>query len=93
MLAPTPATAFLHTNPPYRAEHVGSLLRPPQLLEKRTAFQESQCSADELRAAEDEAIAAALKLQQEVGLHTWTDGVKTEYRYFCPAMAFIIHLA
>ena len=61
-------------NPPFRAEHVGSLLRHQQLLEKRALFQEKKCSAEELRAVEDEAIAAALKLQRDVGLSSWTDG-------------------
>ncbi|KAJ3525840.1 hypothetical protein NM688_g8342 [Phlebia brevispora] len=71
---PTVPTSFLHRDPPYRAEHVGSLLRPLWLMEKRALFEECKCSADELRAAEDQAIAAALKQQQEIGLRTWTDG-------------------
>ena len=70
----TPATAFLHSDRPCRAEHVGSLLRPSSLLEKRALFEQDKCSADELRAAEDDAIKAALQLQQEVGLRSWTDG-------------------
>ena len=72
--APTSATSFLHSDPPHRAEHVGSLLRPAQLLEKRASFDAGTCTPEELRKAEDEAIAAVLKLQQDVGLRTWTDG-------------------
>ncbi|KAF7797751.1 hypothetical protein EIP86_008951 [Pleurotus ostreatoroseus] len=43
-------------------------------MEKRTLFDEGKCTAEELRAAENEAIAAVLKKQREVGLQTWTDG-------------------
>lgn len=76
---PTTATSFLHGAPPHRAEHVGSLLRPAQLLEVRTQFEEGKCTAEELRAAENEAIAAVLKQQREVGLLTWTDGEMRRY--------------
>ncbi|CAL1695628.1 unnamed protein product [Somion occarium] len=61
-------------HPPSRAEHVGSLLRPKSLLEKREQFSSNQCTAEELRAAEDAAIASVVKLQQEIGLKTITDG-------------------
>ena len=71
---PTSATSFLHTSPPYRAEHVGSLLRPAKLIEQRTLFAEDKCTKEELRKVEDEAIATVLKLQQDVGLQSWTDG-------------------
>ncbi|EKM61118.1 uncharacterized protein PHACADRAFT_204270 [Phanerochaete carnosa HHB-10118-sp] len=60
----TDASSFLHLNPPFRAEHVGSLLRSASLLERRAQFQTSACTAEELRAAEDAAIADAVKLQQ-----------------------------
>ena len=60
-------------SPPYRADHVGSLLRPQKLLEARGRFQE-EISAAELRAAEDEAIAEAIKKEEGVGLHSITDG-------------------
>jgi methionine synthase II (cobalamin-independent) len=66
--------SFLHLNPPFRAEHVGSLLRPPALLEQRTQFQENSCTAKELEEAENAAIAAAVKLQQSVGIRSITDG-------------------
>jgi 5-methyltetrahydropteroyltriglutamate--homocysteine methyltransferase len=61
----------------YRADHVGSLLRPPQVLEAHAARAQQRISADELRRIEDEAILAALDLQREVGLDVFTDG---EYR-------------
>ncbi len=63
--------------PPFRADHVGSLLRPRSLLDARAKLQAGQISRAELRAAEDEAITAAVRLQEEIGLHGVTDG---EYR-------------
>ncbi len=63
--------------PPYRADHVGSLLRPKKLLETRERFHKGEISAAELRAAEDEAIAEAIQREEGVGLHSITDG---EYR-------------
>jgi 5-methyltetrahydropteroyltriglutamate--homocysteine methyltransferase len=62
-----------HT-PPYRADHVGSLLRPRKLIEARAARKRGDITAGQLRAAEDEAIREAVKLQEEVGLQSATDG-------------------
>ena len=64
----------LRDTPPYRADHVGSLLRPKSLLEARKAHEEGRLPAEELRAQEDAAIADAVKMQREVGLRTATDG-------------------
>lgn len=61
-------------NPPFRADHVGSLLRPPALLQMRERYHEGQISAAELRTAEDEAIADVIKKQEAVGLQSITDG-------------------
>ena len=44
------------TSPPFRADHVGSLLRPPELLEAREAYEAGRIGAGELRAVEDDAI-------------------------------------
>jgi 5-methyltetrahydropteroyltriglutamate--homocysteine methyltransferase len=63
--------------PPFRADHVGSLLRPPSLLTARGAHAAGTLSDDELRAAEDAAIADAVRVQESVGLRAATDG---EYR-------------
>src|SRR5438128_1591372 len=63
--------------PPYRADHVGSLLRPPELLEAREAYRLNHISADQLREAEDAAVLKALDLQREVGIDVFTEG---EYR-------------
>ena len=61
-------------HPPYRADQVGSLLRPPELLEARAAFAAGRLSEPELRAAEDRAITEALRKQSEIGVDIVTDG-------------------
>jgi 5-methyltetrahydropteroyltriglutamate--homocysteine methyltransferase len=60
--------------PPFRADHVGSLLRPQSLLDARAARQRGEISPERLRAAEDEAIRDAIRLQQDIGLQSATDG-------------------
>jgi 5-methyltetrahydropteroyltriglutamate--homocysteine methyltransferase len=65
------------TRPPFRADQVGSLLRPASLLAARDAKAKGRITAAELQAAEDEAIREAVTLQESVGLKTITDG---EYR-------------
>jgi 5-methyltetrahydropteroyltriglutamate--homocysteine methyltransferase len=62
------------TTPPFRADHVGSLLRPPELLRAREDFAAGRVTADGLRAAEDEAIREVVRMQEEVGLRSATDG-------------------
>jgi methionine synthase II (cobalamin-independent) len=59
---------------PYRADHVGSLLRPAELLTARQQFAAGTLSREALRAAEDAAILRALEGQQRVGLEIFTDG-------------------
>jgi hypothetical protein len=53
-----------------RAEHVGSLLRPPEVLEARTALAEGRLKLEELRIVEDRAIHVALEKQQQVATNT-----------------------
>ena len=60
--------------PPFRGDHVGSLLRPPELLRAREDFAAGRIGADELRASEDAAIGEVVRMQREVGLRTATDG-------------------
>ena len=63
------------SKPPYRADHVGSLLRPKSVKDARKSFYEDHSiDAAELKAVEDEAIRSAIKLQEEVGLLAVTDG-------------------
>jgi methionine synthase II (cobalamin-independent) len=63
--------------PPFRAEHVGSLLRPDYLLEARRKFDRKEVTQEQLREIEDRAILWAVNLQREVGIKGFTDG---EYR-------------
>lgn len=61
--------------PPYRADHVGSLLRPEAVKKARKKFYEDKTiSAEELKAVEDDAIRAEVKLQEDTGLLAVTDG-------------------
>jgi 5-methyltetrahydropteroyltriglutamate--homocysteine methyltransferase len=60
--------------PPFRADHVGSLLRPAELKEARARYQSSEITADDLRAIEDRTIEALIAKQAEVGLPSVTDG-------------------
>src|SRR5437762_14312244 len=61
-------------NPPFRADHVGSLLRPPELLRARAEREAGRITAAELRAVEDAAIRDAIAMQREAGLTGVTDG-------------------
>jgi len=58
----------------FRAEQVGSLLRPPELLEARAAQAEGRLTLDELHRMEDQAILASLEKQRDVGIEVYTDG-------------------
>ena len=82
-------TTGRRTTPPFRADHVGSLLRPPSLLDARAAFEAGRIDADTLRAAEDKAIRDAVAMQREVGLQSVTDG---EFRRATWHMDFIYQL-
>src|SRR5690242_14162103 len=62
------------STPPFRADHVGSLLRPPELLHARAERAAGRISPPELRAAEDAAIRGAIAMQREAGLASVTDG-------------------
>ena len=77
------------TTPPFRADHVGSLLRPPALLAVRDRYARGEASADELRAAEDTAVREAVALQEGVGLRLATDG---EFRRESWNMDFLFEL-
>jgi 5-methyltetrahydropteroyltriglutamate--homocysteine methyltransferase len=59
---------------PFHADHVGSLLRPPELHEARAKAQRAEISAGELRALEDRCIRDIVALQESVGLQAVTDG-------------------
>ncbi|HXV49307.1 MAG TPA: 5-methyltetrahydropteroyltriglutamate--homocysteine S-methyltransferase [Candidatus Binatia bacterium] len=59
---------------PFRANHVGSLLRPPELLQARDKRQKGEITAAQLREVEDRAIRDAVKMQEDVGMQGVTDG-------------------
>ena len=61
-------------NPPFRADHVGSLLRPKAVMDMRKRRDNGEVSSAELRAIEDEWIRDAVKKQESVGLKSITDG-------------------
>jgi 5-methyltetrahydropteroyltriglutamate--homocysteine methyltransferase len=77
------------TTPPFRADHVGSLLRPPELMRAREQFAAGQITKEELRAAEDAAILSVVRMQRDVGLQSATDG---EFRRASWHMDFIYQL-
>ena len=62
------------SKPPFRADHVGSLLRPAQLLQARADYQAGRIDAAELRGIEDDAIRRIVRKQEELGLQSATDG-------------------
>ena len=75
--------------PPFRADHVGSLLRPAPLLDARARKAAGEITAEELRLAEDEAIRDVVRMQRDVGLRSATDG---EFRRTSWHMDFIYRL-
>ena len=79
----------MRTSPPFRADHVGSLLRPKELLRARKDHEEGKLDAGSLARLEDEAIADVVRMQREVGLRSATDG---EYRRASWHMDFIYQL-
>ena len=79
----------MRTTPPFRADHVGSLLRPPELLAARADFAAGTIGAEHLRAVEDAAIAQAVTMQADAGLRSATDG---EFRRASWHMDFIYQL-
>ena len=71
------ASAELHRNPPFRAEHLGSLLRPEHLLRTRADLDKGAAEQKELTSVEDNAVKEIVKEQIELGFHPISDG---EYR-------------
>ena len=79
-MAAVEQTARKVAPPPYRADHVGSFLRPDKVKAARKAhFDDKTMSADELKAIEDEAIRDVIRMQEDAGLKAVTDG---EFRRF-----------
>ena len=89
MRAHAATMAVMRTTPPFRADHVGSLLRPQHLLAARAELAAGRIDAAQLREIEDAAIAEVVALQEETGLQTATDG---EFRRASWHMDFIYQL-
>jgi 5-methyltetrahydropteroyltriglutamate--homocysteine methyltransferase len=85
----TSSMSISDSGPPFRADHVGSLLRPPAVLEARARRERGELAAEELREVEDAAIAAVIKQQEGVGLQSITDG---EFRRQMFHIDFLKHL-
>jgi 5-methyltetrahydropteroyltriglutamate--homocysteine methyltransferase len=79
----------VRTTPPFRADHVGSLLRPATLLDARADHKAGRITAEQLRAIEDEAIRDVVAMQRAAGLQSATDG---EFRRTSWHMDFIYQL-
>jgi 5-methyltetrahydropteroyltriglutamate--homocysteine methyltransferase len=77
------------TEPPFRADHVGSLLRPSTVLTARADHAAGQISAEARREVEDAAIREVVRMQEDVGMQTVTDG---EFRRTSWHMDFIYQL-
>ena len=77
------------TTPPFRADHVGSLLRTPEVLAARADFAAGRITADEKRRIEDEGVRQVVRMQESVGLQGITDG---EYRRASWHMDFIYRI-
>lgn len=67
-------TATVHLYPPFRAEQIGSLKRPRELLDARSAFDQGKITSDELRVVEDKYIANIVEMQRKTGIKAVTDG-------------------
>jgi 5-methyltetrahydropteroyltriglutamate--homocysteine methyltransferase len=79
----------VRAQPPFRADHVGSLLRPQALLDARARFAGGEIAVEALRETEDASILDVIRMQEDVGLRTATDG---EFRRTSWHMDFIYQL-
>jgi hypothetical protein len=75
-------------SPPFRAEHVGSLLRPDELVQKRYAVAAGKADAEELKPIEDKSVTEVVKLQKDCGFHAVSSGEYTRYAFLfsCEAL-------
>src|SRR3984885_8183574 len=77
------------TEPPFRAEHVGSLLRPPEIKDARAKLERKEISRGDLKEVEDQAVRRAVRKQESLGMKVVTDG---EYRRSFWSRDFFRHL-
>ena len=69
-------------DPPFRAEHIGSMLRPTELIDARIQYEADEIDLEELREVEDLAIRDVVRLQEDTGLQVITDGEYRRNTYF-----------
>lgn len=69
-------------NPPFRAEHIGSLLRPQELVQKRYAVADKSATPESLVPIEQKAIKDVVQLQQEVGIRSITNGEYSRHMFW-----------
>src|SRR5215475_3983557 len=70
----SPSMPMAHLTPPFRADHVGSLLRSKPLQDARAKREQGAISGDQLKEVEDHEIEKIIKKQEEIGLRLATDG-------------------
>ena len=68
--------------PPFRAEHIGSLLRPEHLVKHRYGVADGSKSPESLKPVEQEAIKEVVKLQQDCGIHSLTNGEYSRHQFW-----------
>ena len=69
-------------NPPFRAEHIGSLLRPDELVQHRYAVADGTATQESLKPVEQKAIQEVIKLQQDCGIHSLTNGEYSRHMFW-----------
>jgi len=69
-------------DPPFRAEHIGSLLRPPELIDARVRYEAGEIDDEKIRELEDRAIRDAVRLKENAGPEVVTDGEYRRNTYF-----------
>ncbi|TKA25567.1 hypothetical protein B0A50_05428 [Salinomyces thailandicus] len=69
-------------SPPFRAEHIGSLLRPDELVKKRYAVADGSAKPDELVPIQEKAIRDIVALQQDCGIHSLTNGEYSRHQFW-----------
>jgi methionine synthase II (cobalamin-independent) len=86
----------LHRNPPFRAEHLGSLLRTEKLLDTRHAWEAGKGTESDLTAVEDQDVTDIVKAQLDIGFHGITDGEYRRHMFwgsFWPSLAGMTEVA
>ncbi|KAK7694468.1 hypothetical protein QCA50_001654 [Cerrena zonata] len=72
----------LRLNPPFRAEHIGSLKRPQELLQKRALLDAKKVTVEELKETEDASIKEIIQIQRDAGIKSITDGEFRRHMFF-----------